>query len=57
MPEGDTGAKVELVGNVPLGDSTAARFVAYRDTKGGYIDQVEGTIDVSGSARLDQKHD
>ena len=44
MPEGDTGAKVELVGNVPLGDSTAARFVAYRDTKGGYIDQVEGTL-------------
>ena len=52
MPEGDSGAKVELVGNVPLGDSTAARFVAYRDRKGGYIDQVAGTIDVSGSARF-----
>ena len=52
MPEGDTGAKVELVGNFPLGDSTAARVVAYRDTKGGYIDQVFGNIDASGSARF-----
>ena len=52
MPEGDTGAKVELVGNFPLGDSTAARVVAYRDTKGGYIDQVAGLLDVSGSARF-----
>ena len=52
MPDGDTGAKVELVGNVPLGDSTAARVVVYRDRKGGYIDQVAGSIDVSGSARF-----
>ncbi len=52
MPEGDTGAKVELVGNIPLGDSTAARVVAYRDKKGGYIDQVAGTLDASGSARF-----
>ena len=52
MPEGDMGAKVEIVGNIPLGDSTAARVVAYRDTKGGYIDQVAGVIDASGSARF-----
>ena len=52
MPEGDTGAKIELVGNVPLGDSTAARVVVYRDRKGGYIDQVAGSIDASGSARF-----
>ena len=52
MPEGDMGAKIELVGNIPLGDSTAARVVAYRDTKGGYIDQVAGSLDVSGSARF-----
>jgi len=52
MPEGDMGAKVEVVGNMPLGDSSAARIVAYSDTKGGYIDQVAGTIDASGSARF-----
>ena len=52
MPEGAMGSKVELVGNIPLGDSTAARVVAYRDRKGGYIDQVAGSIDVSGSARF-----
>tara|TARA_B100001123_G_scaffold41899_1_gene43014 strand:+ start:2468 stop:5002 length:2535 start_codon:yes stop_codon:yes gene_type:complete len=52
MPEGDTGSKVELVANVPLGDSTAARFVAYRDRKGGYIDQVAGTLNASQSARF-----
>tara|TARA_B100001123_G_scaffold96706_1_gene111396 strand:+ start:686 stop:3220 length:2535 start_codon:yes stop_codon:yes gene_type:complete len=52
MPEGDAGAKVELVANMPLGDSTAARFVAYRDKKGGYIDQVEGLLDASQSARF-----
>ena len=37
MPDGDSGAKVELVGNMPIGESTAARLVAYRDKKGGYI--------------------
>ena len=52
MPEGDTGAKIEFVSNVPLGDSTAARFVAYRDRRGGYIDQVAGIVDVSQSARF-----
>ena len=52
MPEGDMGAKVEIVGNIPLGDSSAARVVAYRDTKGGYIDQVAGLLDASGSARF-----
>ncbi|MBI80885.1 MAG: TonB-dependent receptor [Gammaproteobacteria bacterium] len=52
MPEGDMGGKVELVGNAPLGESTAARIVAYRDKKGGYIDQVAGTLDVSQSARF-----
>ena len=52
MPDGDSGAKVELVGNMPVGESTAARLVAYRDKKGGYIDQVAGTLDVSQSARF-----
>lgn len=52
MPEGDTGDKVELVANMPLGDSTAARFVVYRDEKGGYIDQVAGSLNASQSARF-----
>ena len=52
MPEGDMGGKVELVGNAPLGESTAARFVAYRDKKGGYIDQVAGTVNAGSSARF-----
>ena len=51
MPEGDTGTKVELMTNVPLGDNTAWRFVAYRDERGGYIDQVAGQLDVTQSAR------
>ncbi len=52
MGEGDPGAKVELVSNIPLGESTALRFVAYRDRKGGYIDQVAGTVNASQSARF-----
>ena len=52
MPDGDSGGKLELVSNLPLGDSTAARFVAYRDKKGGYIDQVAGTLNASQSARF-----
>ena len=52
MPDGDSGGKLEFVSNLPLGDSTAARFVAYRDRKGGYIDQVAGSIDASQSARF-----
>ena len=52
MPGAESGDKVELVANIPLGDSTAARFVAYRDKKGGYIDQVAGSINASQSARF-----
>ena len=52
MPGADSGDKVELVANMPLGDSAAARFVAYRDKKGGYIDQVAGSLNASQSARF-----
>ena len=51
-PEGDPGNKVEAVTNIPLGDRSAVRFVAYKDFRGGYIDQVEGSLDVSGAARF-----
>ena len=52
MPDGDTGTKIEFVTNVPISDTAAWRFVAYSDERGGYIDQVAGQIDASGSARF-----
>lgn len=52
MPDGDIGGKVEAVTNVPLGQNSALRFVAYRDRRGGYIDNVAGTLDASGGARF-----
>ena len=52
MREGDLGNKFEYVSNIPLTDSSALRFVAYRDKRGGYIDQVPGSLDASQSARF-----
>ena len=52
MPDGDLGGKIEAVTNVPLGQNSALRFVAYKDRRGGYIDNVAGSIDVSGGARF-----
>ena len=49
---GDEGNKVEYMSNVPLGAKSALRFVAYRDERGGYIDQVAGTLNASQSARF-----
>jgi len=51
MREGELGNKFEYVNNVPLTDNSALRFVAYRDKRGGYIDQVAGTLNVGSSAR------
>ena len=52
MPDGDNGNKFEYVSNIPMGDQSALRFVAYRDRRGGYIDQVAGKLDASQSARF-----
>jgi iron complex outermembrane receptor protein len=49
---GDEGNKFEYMNNIPLGNSSALRFVAYRDHRGGYIDQVAGTRTVKESARF-----
>ncbi len=49
MPEGDTGTKAEFMTNIPISDSTTWRFVGYKDRRGGYIDQVPGTLDASSS--------
>ena len=53
MSEGSVGDKFEYMTNIPLSDTSALRFVAYRDRRGGYIDQVAGTVDVTQSALLD----
>ena len=50
MPEGDTGNKFEYMNNIPLSDTSALRFVAYRDKRGGYIDQVAGSVSARDSA-------
>ena len=52
MPEGDMGGKLEAVINVPVNDTTTWRLVAYRDRRGGYIDNVAGMLDASQSARF-----
>jgi iron complex outermembrane receptor protein len=49
---GDEGNKFEYMNNIPLGNNSALRFVAYRDHRGGYIDQVAGTRTVKESARF-----
>ena len=49
MSEGGVGDKFEYMTNIPLSDSSALRFVAYRDRRGGYIDQVAGSVDVTQS--------
>ena len=52
MSEGEMGTKFEYMSNIPLSDTSALRFVAYRDRRGGYIDQVAGTRSVKESARF-----
>jgi outer membrane receptor protein involved in Fe transport len=49
---GDANSNVEAMLNLPLGDSFALRGVVYYDRKGGWIDNVAGTVDASESARF-----
>lgn len=49
---GDASNNFELMYNAPLSDTVALRTVAYRDHKGGYIDNVQGTRNASESARF-----
>ncbi len=46
-PEGDPSSKVELVTNFPVNDRFAVRTVVYSDRRGGYIDNVASTDEVS----------
>lgn len=49
---GETSYKAEAMLNVPVSDTFALRGVAYLDDQGGYIDNVQGTRDLSESARF-----
>lgn len=49
---GETSYKTEVMLNVPVTDTLALRGVAYLDRQGGYIDNVQGTRDLSESARF-----
>ncbi len=50
--EGDGSYNTELMVNYPIGDRFALRGVAFWDTQGGYIDNVQGTVNTSESARF-----
>ena len=52
ITDGGTSTNIEAMLNVPLSDSFALRGVVYSDSKGGWIDNVAGTIDASESARF-----
>ncbi len=44
------GINLNTMTNIPLSDTSALRFVAYRDRRGGYIDQVAGTVSAESAA-------
>ncbi len=49
---GETSYQGELMINVPVSDTIALRGVVYLDDQGGYIDNVQGTRDLTESARF-----
>ena len=49
---GEESYSTEAMVNLPIGDQFALRGVAFFDRQGGYIDNVQGTIDTSQSARF-----
>jgi iron complex outermembrane receptor protein len=49
---GDSNANIEAMINMPVSDTFAVRGVFYTDSKGGWIDNVAGTVDASQSARF-----
>ncbi|MDX1500048.1 MAG: TonB-dependent receptor [Woeseiaceae bacterium] len=52
IAEGDTSSNIEAMLNLPVSENFAFRGVFYTDSKGGWIDNVPGTIDASESARF-----
>ena len=49
---GEGNSNVEAMLNLPLGENFGLRGVVYYDKKGGWIDNVQGTVDTSESARF-----
>ena len=49
--EGEMSNKADITVNIPVNDRFALRGVVYTDQQGGYIDNVQGFRDLSGSAR------
>lgn len=52
ITEGGTSSNIEAMFNLPVSENFALRGVVYVDNKGGWIDNVAGTRDVSQSARF-----
>ena len=52
VDDGDSNTNVEAMLNVPLSETFAVRGVVYYDKKGGWIDNVSGTVDASESGRF-----
>lgn len=52
ITEGGTSTNLEAMLNLPVSDNFALRGVFYTDSKGGWIDNVAGTVDASESARF-----
>ena len=52
ITDGDMSSNIELMFNLPLSETFGLRGVFYTDNKGGWIDNVAGTRDVSQSARF-----
>jgi len=52
ISDGDTSSNIEAMFNLPVSETFALRGVFYYDKKGGYIDNVAGTINASESARF-----
>ena len=52
ISDGDKTGNLEFMLNMPITDSFALRGVIYTDKKGGWIDNVAGTVNASGSARF-----
>lgn len=50
--DGEPSNNVEAVINVPVSDSVTVRGVVYVDNKGGYIDNVAGSVTTAESARF-----
>ena len=50
--DADNSASAEFVVNLPVSEQVALRAVAFWDNRGGYIDNVQGTVNTSESARF-----